>query len=155
MIVVDINTIAYLYLPTEHTYDVVSLLLKDPLWAAPLLWRSEFRNVLALYIRKNMIDLNTAIAMQAQAERQMTDHEYNVSSMVVLNEIGIISQLSRAKLESRLNDGLTQHHFGALNHLVRLGDGRTPWRWHALRNSAINNIMPDVIAIKATRWGFL
>ncbi len=126
MIVVDINTIAYLYLPTEHTYDVVSLLLKDPLWAAPLLWRSEFRNVLALYIRKNMIDLNTAIAMQAQAERQMTDHEYNVSSMVVLNEIGIISQLSRAKLESRLNDGLTQHHFGALNHLVRLGDGRTP-----------------------------
>lgn len=44
----------------------------------------------------------------------------------VLNEIGIIAQLSRALLESRLGDGLTQQHFGALNHLVRLGDGRTP-----------------------------
>jgi DNA-binding MarR family transcriptional regulator len=44
----------------------------------------------------------------------------------VLNEIGIISQLSRTLLESRLGDGLTQQHFGALNHLVRLGDGRTP-----------------------------
>ena len=44
----------------------------------------------------------------------------------VLNEIGIIAQLSRSLLESRLADGLTQHHFGALNHLVRLGDGRTP-----------------------------
>lgn len=44
----------------------------------------------------------------------------------VLNEIGIIAQLSRALLESRLGDGLTQHHFGALNHLTRLGDARTP-----------------------------
>jgi len=44
----------------------------------------------------------------------------------VLNEIGIIAQLSRSLLESRLGNGLTQHHFGALNHLVRLGDGRTP-----------------------------
>lgn len=44
----------------------------------------------------------------------------------VLNEVGIIAQLSRTLLESRLGDGLTQHHFGALNHLVRLGDGRTP-----------------------------
>ena len=44
----------------------------------------------------------------------------------VLNEIGIISQLSRALLESRLQDGLTQQHFGVLNHMVRLGDGCTP-----------------------------
>lgn len=44
----------------------------------------------------------------------------------LLNEVGIIAQLSRALLESRLEDGLTIHHFSALNHLVRLGDGRTP-----------------------------
>jgi len=44
----------------------------------------------------------------------------------VLNEVGIIAQLSRALLESRLDDGLTQQHFGVLNHLVRLGDGRSP-----------------------------
>lgn len=44
----------------------------------------------------------------------------------LLNEVGIIAQLSRALLESRLEDGLTIHHFTALNHLVRLGDRRTP-----------------------------
>lgn len=44
----------------------------------------------------------------------------------LLNEVGIIAQLSRSLLESRLEDGLTIHHFTALNHLVRLGDGRTP-----------------------------
>jgi DNA-binding MarR family transcriptional regulator len=42
------------------------------------------------------------------------------------NEIGIIEQLSRALLESRLPDGLIAPHFTVLNHLTRLGDGRTP-----------------------------
>lgn len=84
MIVADTNTIAYLYLPTDQTDDVVSLLHKDPQWVAPLLWRSEFRNVLALYVRKNVIDFDTAIAMQAQAERQLADNGYTVNSMDVL-----------------------------------------------------------------------
>lgn len=84
MIVADTNTIAYLYLPTAQTDDVVSLLHKDPHWVAPLLWRSEFRNVLALYIKKGIVDLSTAIAMQSQAEQQLADNEYTVNSMDVL-----------------------------------------------------------------------
>lgn len=84
MIVVDTNTIAYLYLPTAQTEDVVSLLHKDPHWIAPLLWRSEFRNVLALYVRKGMVDLGTATAMQTQAEQQLSDNEYTVNSVDVL-----------------------------------------------------------------------
>lgn len=84
MIVADTNTIAYLYLPTDQTDNVVSLLHKDPQWVAPLLWRSEFRNVLSLYVRKKIIDLDTAIAMQAQAESQLADNEYTVSTMDVL-----------------------------------------------------------------------
>mgnify|MGYP006431487407 CR=1 FL=1 len=84
MIVANTNTIAYLYLPTEQTDHVVSLLYQDPHWIAPLLWRSEFRNVLALYVRKNIIDMHTAIAMQSQAENQLADNEYTVSSMDVL-----------------------------------------------------------------------
>ena len=85
MIVVDTNTIAYLYLPTDYTSDVEALLEKDPIWTAPLLWRSEFRNILALYIRKNIIDLDTALQMQAQAERQLAGHEYRVHSTAVLS----------------------------------------------------------------------
>jgi predicted nucleic acid-binding protein len=84
MIVADTNTVAYLYLPTAQTNDVVSLLHKDPHWVAPLLWRSEFRNVLALYIRKGIIDLSTATAMQTQAEQQLADNEYTVNFIDVL-----------------------------------------------------------------------
>lgn len=42
------------------------------------------------------------------------------------NEIGIISQLSRAMMDARLPDGVTTSHFGVLNHLIRVQDGRTP-----------------------------
>lgn len=84
MIVVDTNTIAYLYLPTEYTADVESLLDEDSEWIAPALWRSEFRNILALYIRKNLLDFNTACEMQAQAETLLANNEYQVDSSSVL-----------------------------------------------------------------------
>lgn len=44
----------------------------------------------------------------------------------VLNEIGIIEQLSRNVLEARLPEGLIAPHFTVLNHLIRVSDGRTP-----------------------------
>ncbi|MAR89833.1 MAG: VapC toxin family PIN domain ribonuclease [Pseudomonadales bacterium] len=84
MIVVDTNTIAYLYLPTDYTTDVEALLQEDPHWVAPLLWRSEFRNILALYIRKNQINLDTALQMQAQAEMHLSGNEYSVNSISVI-----------------------------------------------------------------------
>lgn len=84
MIVVDVNTIAYLYLPTEYTADVESLLDIDSEWIAPALWRSEFRNILALYVRKNMIDLGIALEMQTEAEKLLTGNEYQVDSISVL-----------------------------------------------------------------------
>lgn len=84
MIVVDTNTIAYLYLPTDYTNDVEALLDRDPHWIAPLLWRSEFRNILALYIRKNIIQMDAALQMQSQAEKQLAGNEYSVNSTTVL-----------------------------------------------------------------------
>ncbi|MFD0914922.1 MarR family winged helix-turn-helix transcriptional regulator [Pseudahrensia aquimaris] len=42
------------------------------------------------------------------------------------NEVGIIQQLSAALFNKRLPDGLHVSHFSVLNHLVRLGDGKTP-----------------------------
>jgi len=42
------------------------------------------------------------------------------------NEVGIINQLSSAIFQSRLPDGLHVSHFSVINHLVRLGDGKTP-----------------------------
>jgi DNA-binding MarR family transcriptional regulator len=42
------------------------------------------------------------------------------------NEIGIISQLSSALFSRTLPGGVHVAHFSILNHMVRLGDGRTP-----------------------------
>jgi DNA-binding MarR family transcriptional regulator len=44
----------------------------------------------------------------------------------LFTEIGIINQLSRARLEARLPDGLIEPHFTVLNHLIRVGNGSTP-----------------------------
>lgn len=44
----------------------------------------------------------------------------------LFNEIGIIGQLSRTLLEARLPPGFVMAQFTVLNHLVRMGDGRTP-----------------------------
>jgi DNA-binding MarR family transcriptional regulator len=44
----------------------------------------------------------------------------------LLNEVGIIEQLARNRFERAQADGLRLPHFTVLNHLVRLGDGKTP-----------------------------
>ncbi|MBB5515490.1 DNA-binding MarR family transcriptional regulator [Rubricella aquisinus] len=44
----------------------------------------------------------------------------------LFNEIGIIEQLSRTAFEAVMTDGMTLPQFSVLNHLVRVGDGRTP-----------------------------
>jgi len=84
MIVVDTNIVAYLYLPTEFTEQAERLLRKDPVWAAPILWRSEFRNVLALYMRREVIDFAKAIQLQTEAESLLSENEYEVASLDVL-----------------------------------------------------------------------
>ena len=61
MIVVDTNIISYLYLSSERSAQVEKAFLKDPEWAVPLLWRSEFRNVLAQYLRKGILSFEDAV----------------------------------------------------------------------------------------------
>ncbi|KZY34838.1 MULTISPECIES: type II toxin-antitoxin system VapC family toxin [unclassified Oleiphilus] len=85
MIVADTNTIAYLYLPSDYSEYVEALLLKDPDWIAPILWRSELRNILALYLRKELISMEDALEIQQQAENLLKDNEYTVNSFEVLN----------------------------------------------------------------------
>ncbi len=84
MIVVDTNILAYLYLPTEHTLKVEALLANDPEWIAPTLWRSEFRNVLAFYLRKKLLAFDQALAIQDEAESLLQDNEFIVNSLDVL-----------------------------------------------------------------------
>jgi predicted nucleic acid-binding protein len=84
VIVVDTNVVAYLYLPGEHTARAESLLERDPDWVAPVLWRSEFRNILAGYMRRRLLTFDQARALQAEAESLLSGAEYEVDSQRVL-----------------------------------------------------------------------
>ena len=84
MIIADTNIIAYLALPSPYTELAEKLLLQEPDWSVPALWRSELRNVLALYLRKSLINFDEALAIQTEMEAMFHDREYNVSSLDVL-----------------------------------------------------------------------
>ena len=84
MIVVDSNILAYLYLPGEFTEAAEALLESDPDWAAPVLWRSEFRNILAGYLRRGSLSFDQALAIQEEAESLLAGAEYEVDSRSVM-----------------------------------------------------------------------
>jgi predicted nucleic acid-binding protein len=54
MIVADTNLIVYLFFTGDQTSLAQKVFAKDAQWIVPPLWQSEFRNVLAAYIRRGM-----------------------------------------------------------------------------------------------------
>ena len=84
MIVVDSNILAYLYLPGDRTRAAEALLEREPQWAAPALWRSEFRNILAGFLRRRHITFEQACSLQDEAESLLADSEFEVESKQVL-----------------------------------------------------------------------
>ncbi len=84
MIVVDSNILAYLYLPGDRTAAAEALLEQDPEWAAPTLWRSEFRNILAGYMRRKTVTFDQACSLQREAESLLAGAEFELDSSSVL-----------------------------------------------------------------------
>ena len=84
MIVADTNLIAYLVLPGERTGAAEAVLRADPAWAAPTLWRSELRNILATYVRSGALALGDALSMAERAEALMAGWEFSVPTEPVL-----------------------------------------------------------------------
>jgi len=84
MIVVDTNIIAYLFIKGNYTPNAKRLLHNDSTWAAPLLWRSEFRNVLALYMRQGSLSVENAYLLMKEAEDFMQQNEYEMNSLRIL-----------------------------------------------------------------------
>lgn len=84
MIVADSNVLAYLYLPGDRTADAEALLERDPEWAVPVLWRSEFRNILAGYTRRKTLTFDQACSLQSEAENLLSGAEFEVDSRAVL-----------------------------------------------------------------------
>jgi len=84
VIVVDTNVICYRWMSSPNNAAAEAVLAKDPHWIAPVLWRSEFRNIVALAIRKKAITIHAAQEIMRKAEASFERCEFAVSSDAVL-----------------------------------------------------------------------
>ena len=84
MIVVDTNVICYRWMSSPNSAAAETALAKDPYWIVPLLWRSEFRNIVALAIRKKALTIKAAQEIVRNAEESFHRSEFAVSSDAVL-----------------------------------------------------------------------
>ena len=80
----DTNVIAYLFIEGEMTDVAENTLRQDAVWVAPLLWRSEMRNVLVASIRAGRLTLANAQRVMDAALSLMRGREYDVPSAQVL-----------------------------------------------------------------------
>jgi predicted nucleic acid-binding protein len=93
MIVADVNLIAYLLLGGPDQDLAQRVLERDPVWGAPLLWRSEFRNVLAAFMRRRNLSLIDAWRALDLADQLLVGQEFTVSGTRVL-ELVVASECS-------------------------------------------------------------
>jgi predicted nucleic acid-binding protein len=80
VIVVDTNVICYRWISSPKSAAAETALAKDPHWIAPVLWRSEFRNVLRLAIRQKALTIDAAQDIASKAEASFERREFAVSS---------------------------------------------------------------------------
>lgn len=85
MIVVDTNVLAYLLIPGEYTECARKAYEVDSVWVAPLLWRSEFRTVLATSMVERGLSPMKARELMDVASELMWNGEYEVRSGDVLD----------------------------------------------------------------------
>ena len=84
MIVADTNLIVYAMTPDPNLELAQAVLHKDPDWHAPLLWRSEFRNAMAGYMRSGVFTLDQVLSTFRQAEDLMDGQEHEIDAADVM-----------------------------------------------------------------------
>lgn len=84
MIVANTNLIAYLIIHSDLTPQAEKVFVADHEWAAPLLWRSEFRSILARYLRRGDISFDEGLSKLQEAESLLDGREFQVSSTEIL-----------------------------------------------------------------------
>jgi predicted nucleic acid-binding protein len=91
VIVVDTNVLTYLVLPGDGTEAARRAFRQDPVWAAPLLWQSELRNVLAGYLRRGELDLAAAADAVEIAAGLVEGAQFQVDTRRVLRLVAASS----------------------------------------------------------------
>jgi len=89
MIVVDSNIIIYVHVQSEKTDLALRSLQRDPCWVAPPLWESEFRNVMAGYIRRRILNVEDAKRVMQSALKTMEGREILPPAGLVLDLVAV------------------------------------------------------------------
>ena len=84
MIVADTNLLIHLLVDGPNTETAMDVRQKDPDWRAPFLWRSEFRNAIAGYVRSDFMTVEQGIRITREAESLMFYKDHLVNSAAVL-----------------------------------------------------------------------
>lgn len=84
MIVADTNLIAYFTIPGDRTPLAKQIFRKDTVWAAPSLWRSEFQNVILMYLNQGLYNLNEGLEFMRTAENLIQYGDHRVASDQVI-----------------------------------------------------------------------
>jgi len=78
VIVVAVNLVAYLVLGGPEQALAQRVLERNPVWAAPVLWRREFRIVLAAFMRQRDLTLRDAWRAHGLADQLLAGQEFAV-----------------------------------------------------------------------------
>ncbi len=78
MIVVDNSVLVDFWLPGEFAELTEAAKEQDGVWAAPVVWRAEFRNVLAGCLRKKLLTEAEANAAYLNAQKDLGAQEFTV-----------------------------------------------------------------------------
>jgi predicted nucleic acid-binding protein len=89
VIVADVNLIAYLLLGGPEVALAQQVLEQESAWAAPILWRSEFRSILAAYMRQRGLSMSDAWQAHELAEALIGAHEYAPGGERVLELVSV------------------------------------------------------------------
>jgi len=87
VIVVDTNIIHYCWVRGQHTEIAQAVRRQDPDWHAPVLWRSELRNVLTAYLRRGLLSRVQIGGILRAGDQAMADGEHLVADDLVLEVV--------------------------------------------------------------------
>ena len=78
MIVADNSLLVYFWLPSAFAELAEAVKDRDKVWASSILWRAEFRSVLAGYLRRNALNEAEANAAYLNVQKDLGANEYSV-----------------------------------------------------------------------------
>ena len=87
MIVVDTNVIHYCWVHGQNTEIAQAVRQKDHEWHAPILWRSELRNVLRAYLRRGLLTRAQIVEILSIADQALAECEHIIPDDLVLDVV--------------------------------------------------------------------